>query len=459
MKIQLIHAKHELAGEIPKGFPQPKPPIGLEIIAKVIESSRKDVRVEILDGEIISEDRLLKMIDADYVGLSSWFSNHRCALKIGKIAKEKGATVVFGGPNATHLAKNILRNNSFVDYVIAGDGEYALLKLISGYKMNEVENLFYRDGSKIKFTFGRRVDLNSLPPFDLEHTVCNEKYFEKDRGSPFPISSIRGCIKAVRQGRCSFCSLHMKGLRLMNPKRVWKQIKLLKENYDIDYFFETGDCFIVGNYPQKLLANRPEDLKNIYFRIFERPNTINEQNIKVLKKLNVREVFIGVEHVDKSILKRANKLYDVNIFRKELNLLEKYGINAVISIVFGLPGESVATAESNYRFVKEIVEQHNNISGLGVSIALPLAGSTLYYQLMSDTRILEEYKLVHGRSPADEDLPDYNLLTQLMIKYYCDISIECLIEIVRETKMIMEDRAASLGNILDQLEKGVCHVP
>ena len=431
MKIQLIHPPADKNYHCPEARWLRSAPIGLELIASALSS---DVEVEIIDGSNLSIDEILDKIDGDYVGVSDWYSKHDSALKILERAKEKGAITIIGGSNATHLSDRILRNHSFVDYAIVGDGEEAFSRLIDEDAVDEISNLVYRQGNRIVRNPTMNVRLNRL--FNLEHMI-NPDY---DRNNPFPLSSIRGCIKAEKDERCSFCSIDHR-LKIMNANHVWEQIGLLKSQYEFDYFFETGDSFIVGKYPELLLDRRPEHLKNVKFRIYASPDQINEQVIETLKKLNVQEIFLGVESVDETILRQAGKKYSRAQIDLALELIHQAGIQVQVPFIYGLPGETIETMEKSYQYAKSILETQPHTKLL-VSAPIPLVGSRLFENLREDSRVKREYA---GDLDKD-DAFDYEQLIRLQTKYSSSVKYEEMMQYVAKTRALARDgNVAGLG--------------
>ena len=427
MKIQLIHPPEDSDYELYEASYLKSPPVGLALLAGSLRGIR-GVSVEVIDGDGIGFREILGSIDGDIVGVSDWYSKHRNSLRILESAKEKGARTIIGGPNTVHLAERILRNHPFVDYAIAGDGEVTLPLLAKGMPPGKIPNLVFRDGKGIVRNPVKDGDMELL--FDLDD-ITNLRY---DRDRLFPISSIRGCIKAETGGRCVFCSMVHK-LRIMRPALVWKQIGLLREKYGIRRFWETGDSFVVGNYPEKLLDARPDGLGDVEFRIYASPDQIDRRTADVLRKLNVREVFLGIESLDNGILKTAGKPYLKTDITNAIDILLSRGIIFQLPFMYGLPGETEETARKTYEFAREMLGKYPETRMLA-SLPIPLIGTGLFDMLRKDGRARKEY-------PGDldrDDYFDYDALTRLQTKYFTKISYEKLNGFVEKTRNLKKDR-------------------
>jgi len=444
-------------GDLHSGYTIIPPPSGLEILASCVSSKIKDMEVRI-HPDI---ENLTPSSAGDFVGISDWFSNHQNAMNIARAVKRANSCckVVIGGPNASNLGARILKNHPYVDYIVYGDGEEALVGIIEAGEgkrdVGGVPNLWFRDkNGEIKYTFDQNVNLNEQPLFDFSHLVNPklEPYDSRRRDyeldidrTPIPLSSIRGCIKASRLGKCSYCHIPTKGVRLMKPERVWEQIELLHNNYGITEFFETGDDFVVGNYPEKLLKAKPKDFA-VSFRIYTAPDKVSPEIARTLRALGVREIFMGIENINPDILKRANKFCDVSKVEDSVRNCEIEGIRVFLPFLFGLPGETDETAQRNHEFAHRVAERYKNVNRILYSLAVPIIGCSWFNELASDRTIQEQYPEILW-----QDNLDYPRLTELSLKRFCDVNLDKLLQIVSSPPSLPSQRVASYGDIAHKI--------
>lgn len=416
-------------------------PMGLGLLAKTIKETNPKAFIEIFDGNFESLQKMLEKIsEGSVVGVSDWYSNHQNSLKILKQAKmkSKDTITIMGGPNATQLADRLLKNHDYIDYVVMGDGEEAMAKLSCEENPENIPNLYYRDkNGEIKFSFIKDAKLNKIYDFDSfdEKTV---KYYVKNN-SPAPLSSIRGCPK---QPRCKFCSLPTIKLRTMDTKLVWQQIAKLNKKYGVKYFFETGDNFIVGDFPEQLLANRPDEFGHIEFRIYANPKQITEKNVKILKKLNVKRIFIGLESGSNELLNELDKRYKTEDVEKALDLLKDSGIEIQLPFMYGIPGETRRTMEKTYQFAKILIEKYPNISDILSTRILPLIGCEYFRQLAANEKVRAEYP---GDLDKDDEI-DYKKLNELLIKYMTEVTSEEVEEYIQKTSELIRVKGGQAGS-------------
>ena len=294
--IVLIHPPIDKASYSITSIYKPRPKIGLESIAHTAKSALPYLSLYILDGEILSPEEMSKAMPTNsLVGISDWVSNHANALFYARKAKESNNTVLLGGPNVAYLSEQILSNNPSVDYLIRGDGEDAFLKILQGRPFQEINNIVYREADNIIQNPLKRTNLRKIPLISFKHTKEWRRYYQNDSEWWTPVSGIRGCIGAVaNKQRCDFCSIPYHSMRVQDPELYWQQIASLNSKYGITSFFETGDIFSVGTYPQKLAKHKPSHL-NIRLGVDESIRSIDKElYTKSASKLGIEEVFIGI---------------------------------------------------------------------------------------------------------------------------------------------------------------------
>jgi len=405
-------------------------PVGLELIAATLKDF---IEVEVIDGAHQTVDEIIEQLDGDYIGVQDWYTKHDNTLAILKEAKKCGAITLIGGPNATHLAERILTNHDFVDYAVVGDGEEAVYKLIMDAPPELINNLAYKKDGNVFINPKINVHLDTL--FDLEHI----KDLDLKRYSylPFPISSVRGCIKADLNERCTFCSIDH-ALKVMTPELVWQQIDLLYQKYGIDYFHETGDSFLIGKWPQKLLDARPEHLNHVRFSIYAGIEEVDEDKINVCKNLNVDTIFIGVENTDWNILNGIKKPYTIERIEEVLDMIYRAKIQADVPFMYGLPGETKDTIKRTNEYIQHIINTRSLRSKVMVNLTVPIYGCDLFTDLAAIPGVKEAYAS-KGNIDKDDSF-DYELLIRLMIHHQTDVNYIEVMQGIKNAQKIMGRR-------------------
>lgn len=458
-KVQLIFPPNDdKYKRLRSGYTSFPPPSGLEILATLIERNCRDIQIQIFDGSIQSFNEITSLLNADIIGISDWFTNHRNAIRLAELAKKRNPSsqVVLGGPNASNVANRILSRHPEVDFIVHGDGEMAILGLLKGNSFYEIPNIWYKNNNgEVEFSKQICTELDTLDVFDFRHLFKSDlrkyqNYVYNDCSlglTPIPISSIRGCIKAEQRGPCIYCSMPQRKVSVMNPELAWRQIQHLNIVYGIRYFFETGDSFAVGDYPERFLKAKPPGL-NVLFRNYATPDSLNVENIKLFKELGVVEVFIGVETINSKVLHRANKSYDTNVVEKIIHLLEQQGIRVFLPFMFGLPGETYESVRESSTFARYLIKKYRNVQRVLFSLALPLAGTTWFATLVRDLDLVREYNEYGRRSLVSDDDIEYERLFLLSFKRYCQVSFtEVYNAITSQISEFPKDRIGGFGGL------------
>ena len=233
------------------------PPIGLMHLASAIRN-KYDVIVKDYSAKEVKEDEIEKLFLKEkpfVVGLR--VLTGPCiprALLISKIAKKHGINVMWGGPHPTILPKQTLENE-YIDAVCIGEGEIAILDLLSYFegKKKTVLGSGIKQNGKIKIFPPQKktVDFKNLhlPAWDLLEEI--DRYFPDKNHNSLPISTTRGC--AFKCGFCHNSNENVKKFlgcyRIAEPQRAIDEYlvvqKLIKNK--IDYLDVGEDLHLVSS--------------------------------------------------------------------------------------------------------------------------------------------------------------------------------------------------------------------
>ena len=78
---------------------------------------------------------------------------------------------------------------------------------------------------------------------------------------------------------------------------------------------------------------------NLEFTVEGNPGTFTEEKIKVLRKMGVNRISIGLQAWQDSILKCIGRIHTLKDFLKTYDMARKFGFSNInIDLMFGLPG-------------------------------------------------------------------------------------------------------------------------
>ena len=350
MKLQLINVESSR-------YPKPSdlsgwcPPIGLLTMATEL----KDYDVEVLDTQVDDNIKL----DGDVVGLSCGVLSYPDALEMAQEAKEKGATVVMGGPYVSRIARKIDR--PYVDHIVIGDGTPTLEKLLKGRYPDRIEQ--------------KDIDLR-LKPIPDRGLVDLSRYWRNYLG-PYdrPTSMVpqMGCVYRELKG-CIFCSVG-KDFTKRHAYDFWQEYANL-ESLGVDYVSIQAED-LLGNkaWFDEVHERRPE--RNVPMEVIARADRLDREYMQKLSDINVKKIFIGVESGSQRMLDRSRKGLTLENIEGAVKLMKEYDIKSKLTFVLGLPGEDNSTLNKTLDFAEHLCKR-GDVETIGASIMTPVPGSPAY---------------------------------------------------------------------------------
>lgn len=288
---------------------------------------------------------------ADIFGFSCYIWNISLILNICSSLKKAvpEAVIILGGPEVSYDPLNILADNSFIDYIVVGEGESTLNELLGYLIKNEgslpnIYGIAYRKGTENVLTPQRGLiaNLDSLPfPYDSFDEFDNKiVYYETSRGCPF---------------NCQYClSSTIHGVRYLSMERLRKdiksfvnagikQVKLVDRtfNCDINRSIEIMQYIIELNSPT-----------NFHFEIAA--DLINECFLRTVEKApaGMFQFEIGVQSTNPKTLSEIKRKMDFGKVSLNVNRLLTFKNSHIhLDLIAGLPYEDINSFKKSFNDV------------------------------------------------------------------------------------------------------------
>lgn len=367
MKFLLINAI-----DISKTLQTSLPPLSLGYL---VSSLRSEYGSDLIDFKIVDRNvaNVIRRYKPDIVGITAVSQNYNYAIEYAKIAKKRKLPVIVGGTHISVLPTTLTRD---MDVAVVGEGEAAIKELFSIFikekkfspaDLRKLKGLAFWDKGKVVQTEKRTpiipMDAIPLPARDLmKIEKCTHVF--SSRGCPY---------------RCVFCasSRFWNITRIFSAKYVVNEIKYLYENHGVKEIDFWDDLFIVSRPRIKKiisLLRREKLLGKIVFSCAVRSNLIDESMAKLLKKMNVKSVSMGLESATPRILDYL-KGTNINIkdHARAIRIFKKYGIEPSASFIIGSPNETREEILQTYKFIKD-----GKLRGFGVYVLTPLPGTPVW---------------------------------------------------------------------------------
>ena len=234
---------------------KPYPPLGLLYLSAFLKAHGCDV--EVFDSTFSDRQQLLQRLDASPPGIVGIYTNlmtRRSVLHILGAARERGWSVVLGGPEAANYPAEYLQAGA--DVIVVGEGEATLLELLAALKALGPRNLysvpgivFMNDSREVTRTpeRARLPDLDTLP-FPDRDAIDHQQYLDvwrKHHGaSSINLITARGCPY-----RCTWCSHSVYGYshRRRSPAKVAEEVAWIVDRYNPDQLWYADDVFTISH--------------------------------------------------------------------------------------------------------------------------------------------------------------------------------------------------------------------
>ncbi len=356
--------------------------------------------------------RRLSAKKPDVAGIYCNTVNFEHAIRSARIAKQMGKIVVAGGPQATLDPASIL-NLGFVDYVITGEGEISLLKL-----MNDIES-----GKKTQSIIaGEKTDnLDNLPFPDRD--IYNMGRILKSAGIfPYPskyigIIASRGCFY-----NCSFCQplerkIFGSKVRVRSVENIIGEVKEVIGKYGANFIMFECDTLTTNKEWAMELAKQMKEL-GVAWGAQSRADTIDHELAKVFAAAGCMVLFIGFESGSPRMLNLLRKGITPEDSIRAARVCRENKILIFANYMLGMPTEAREDLDMTLRMMAIIKPELHSVAYFS-----PIPGSDLYEYCKSRDLIRVESNEGFVRNPVNKKIKgvDYKIIA----RYKDKISRHC----------------------------------
>ncbi len=270
-------------------------------------------------------------------------------------AQHPDTKIILGGDACLgEVGKSYLSAFPWIDYVVHGEGEKTLLKILNRLKKNtgsQIAGCSYRlENQIISQPFKEPIKtLNKLPIPD--HSDFFNEIKNRKAVLPklyLPIEMARGCW----WNKCAFCNLSYsrQGKRKkFSPKHILKTLEHHSEQYqELNYL-----CTDVVEYRPliKLLKTIQKSKKQFEF-FMEARVSIKYDELKELKKTGLTEIQFGIESLSTCLLKKMNKGSTAIENIKALKFAKELNIKTSYNLITHFPGETKSDYKTTLKNIK-----------------------------------------------------------------------------------------------------------
>ncbi len=308
--------------------------------AKISESTINADLGEFLK-EILSEEY-------DVFAFSSYIWNIESQLRLARTVKETcpNAKILFGGPEVSYRAKQVLEDYPFIDFVISGEGEKPIAELLEalyfGGELSAVSGLNFRENGNIILAEPYIADFDPPSPY-------NEQYLKKLNGRIAYIEASRGCPY-----RCAFClSGRCGGVRYFDLERVKNDILILlnsgaKTVKFVDRTFNSSE-----KRANEILLFILENIKDnsVCFHFEIAGDILKKSTLDILSRFpkGAVQLEIGMQSFNEKTLRAINRKTNTKRLIENIKELKSFGLQHIhIDLIAGLKGEGLESFKNSF---------------------------------------------------------------------------------------------------------------
>ncbi len=288
--------------------------------------------------------------DPNLLGFCCYIWNIKVVQELACRFKEKhpDCIIVFGGPEVSYNAKDVLLHNPFVDYVISGEGEQPIAQLCDALAQKQktrINGLCFREGDAIHLSAPYVAVENPPSPYGEEYfaTLQNRiAYVESTRGCPyscaFCLSGRCGKVRYfdINQTKQDILRLANSGTKTVkfvdrtfnaNKKRAKEIVKFILDHYGRD--IPQGVCF--------------------HFEIAG--DILDEEFLSLFAAAPIGciQLEIGLQSFNEKTLAAIHRKTNCSILQKNIrSLIKKRNIHIHIDLIAGLPKEDYSSFSKSF---------------------------------------------------------------------------------------------------------------
>lgn len=313
----------------------------------------------------------------DLVGISSVVSTayaytKRLASLIKRVSPN--TTIVVGGNLAA--SAEILLKKCDVDFCVVGDGELVIRELVAALRdspgdvarLRQIKGIcFIDDAGEFCFTgFSQRLLPDQIEDPDygilerdgsISHfisTIVENQLAGVNKsvgvgGKSATINVTKGCV-----ARCTFCHRWEKGFRTRPVDRVINHVRMLKERYGVSFVDVCDENFGSDAKMTHELVEQLGEFDIAWRCAGVRAHTVTREVLLHWKRNGCTTVNYGVESGSQRMLDIMEKKTSVEDNVNALCWTAEAGLNTVVQLVIGMPGESNQTIRETIEFLKTV---------------------------------------------------------------------------------------------------------
>jgi radical SAM superfamily enzyme YgiQ (UPF0313 family) len=342
----------------------PPMPLGLASVIAQIDDSRHELRVLDLMFEERPEAALtmqLSTFEPDLIAISirnidnqSFFHTEYLLPQdkelVERCREVSGATLVVGGPAFT-VSPLAIFDYLGADFGIIGEGEIAFRELVarieSGNDWRDIPGLVWRSAEGVTVNPPERPeDLDSLR-MPRRELFDGQRYAAEGGAATIVIK--QGC-----PFNCLYCdSPHTMGKhwRMKSPGKVADELVAMQALGVKVSFFADAIFNCPADHAREVCREMIRRRLDMHWIAMVHPAFLDRELIELMRDAGCVAVSLGCDSCSERMLKVLRKGFTKEQLRVTAEMLEEAGVNYILSLLIGAPGEDRETVEESIEFL------------------------------------------------------------------------------------------------------------
>ncbi|MFC1585332.1 B12-binding domain-containing radical SAM protein [Fibrobacterota bacterium] len=350
------------------------------------------------------------------------FSTSTCTicmdLLIAETAKKinpETVTVALG-THGMALPEETLNESEFLDVVIyTGEWEAAALNIVENIAdLNGARGIYFKDSNGKILKTDAQPTMENLDDLGFpSHDKLEKRLYGDPASKRFPKTMVMGQKACINN--CSFCCqpafFGAPQIRLRSVSHFLEELQWVQSLGFKEVMFNDATITADRTWATELFNGMIERNIDLTWNCSTRVDCVDDEILELMKKAGCQVIAIGMESVDKTVLKNIRKNVSPEKVRKAINMIRKNGMESVVFCVIGFPGETKDSIRETISFLKTL-----NTTYTTLGIAVPAPGTDFY-------RYVEEKGFLHTRDwsqydPMKKPVFSYPDLSADEIEYY-----------------------------------------
>jgi len=401
MRVLLISANTEK-------IPDPVYPIGAAYVADAARRAGHEVTaldlcftpdVERTLPEVIAAERpdaigiSLRNLDSSAYPLNtSYIDDYRRLMAILRAGSD--APVILGGAGFTVMPTTVLEH-LHAEVGVVGEGEqlfpWVLQRLAQGHALVSDELALCQPVNGGVCVHGRaRSGLEALATPARSDLFAPALYYE--RGGNLNVQTKRGCAFD-----CIFCSYPLiegKKVRMRPPRAVVDEIEGLKAAHGARHVFFVDNIFNLPiEHAKEICAELIRRDTGIEWSAYLNPTFVDGELVRLMAASGCRGIEFGIDSGSPTMIAALRKMFSPDDLRRVAALCHAAGLRFCHSLIFGGPGETLATVEETIALMEEL-RPTAVIAMTGIRI---LPGTQMVEHALRDGQIDDDDNLLYPK--------------------------------------------------------------